>query len=124
MPSNPRCAACRANGAAGRTIDQQGYVILFIPTGEVYANGHRKIRRVREHRHVMAKMLGRPLERHEEVHHKNGCRSDNRPQNLELWSTRQPKGQRIEDKVAWAKELLALYEPEALAAPVTKVTPA
>jgi len=28
-----------------------------------------------------------------------------------LWSTWQPPGQRIEDKVAWAKELLALYDP-------------
>lgn len=41
-------------------------------------------------------------------------RNDNRIENLELWSVSQPAGQRIEDKVAWAKHLLALYEPSAL----------
>ena len=37
------------------------------------------------------------------------CRSDNRPENLELWVTAQPAGQRIEDMVAWAEEVLRRY---------------
>jgi hypothetical protein len=73
--------------------------------------------RIFEHILIMSRMLGRPLLPHENVHHKNGCRSDNRPQNLELWSRRQPPGQRVGDKVQWAKEILALYEPSALACP-------
>lgn len=69
-----------------------------------------------QHRWVVEQAIGRELYRHEEIHHKNGNRADNRwPENLEIWSTSQPKGQRVGEKVEWALEILKLYRPDLLA---------
>ena len=69
---------------------------------------------ITEHRAIMMQLLGRDLEDHENVHHINGVRDDNRPENLELWSKSQPSGQRVVDKIEWATDLLAFYAPERL----------
>ena len=62
-----------------------------------------------QHRLIMEEIVGRELFDHETVHHKNGRKDDNRPGNLELWSCSHPPGQRIQDKVKWARETIELY---------------
>ena len=52
---------------------------------------------VSQHRVIMEEMLGRPLIKGESVHHKNGLRADNRPENLELWVGAIRGGQRASD---------------------------
>lgn len=97
--------------STGYTLDGNGYVVLHIP-GHPLSTGNGN---VYEHRLVMSEHIGRLLLPGESVHHKNGNRADNRIENLELWSKGQPAGQRVEDKVEYAIEILRLYAPEYLA---------
>lgn len=94
------------NWKGGRIKDNHGYIqVLLNKTHPANYDGY-----VLEHVLVMEKLLGRYLSKQENVHHINGIRNDNRPENLELWSTFQPKGQRVSDKIKWAKEILKKYE--------------
>lgn len=91
--------------------DKNGYVLLYMPDHpNASVNGQYS-----QHRLIMEQKLGRHLVKGENVHHKNGIRNDNRPENLEVWNTVQPRGQRIEDKVEYAMEILKLYAPHLLA---------
>ena len=100
-PEAKKCLPCSKRKPGGaRSKNGNGYILLGSMSGP----------RILEHRQVMADALGRPLLKHENVHHINGIRDDNRIENLELWSSSQPPGQRVQDKVKWAKEILALYD--------------
>lgn len=86
----------------GRLIVKSGYVW-------VWAKDHPKARKgnpyVREHVLVMEKHLGRYLKLGENIHHKNGIKDDNSLSNLELWTSYQVPGQRVEDLIDFiAKE--------------------
>lgn len=64
---------------------------------------------VLEHRFIMESILERKLLNDETVHHINGDRTDNRVDNLELWTSHQPKGQRVEDLLQYARDIIKLY---------------
>lgn len=84
----------RLRRPGSKYTSRDGYVIVKLPDG----------RCVGEHRIVMEQHLGRPLERGETVHHINGVRDDNRLENLEVWFSPQPYGQRVADLLRYAVE--------------------
>lgn len=97
-------ASPRKNALGQGSITPTGYRIIKYPGAEKHAY---------EHRHVMEQKLGRKLKRGENIHHRDGDKLHNHPDNLELWTVQQPSGQRVVDKAKWAVNFLRDH-PEVL----------
>lgn len=85
IPYKPFLQSMENNPAwrGGRMTDKDGYVLVMSPT-----HPRRNIHGyVREHRLVMERTLGRHLKPTEVVHHKDGDKQNNTPDNLELFGS-------------------------------------
>jgi len=71
-----------------RYIQNDGYAYIWVDG-----------KYVSEHRYVMEQMLARLLKKGENVHHKDGNRANNNPDNLELWLSPQIYGIRASDLI-------------------------
>lgn len=104
-------------------INKHGYIQRKIDDAPYKPNQNWEL----EHRFVMERALGRKLYPEESVHHKNGIRSDNSIDNLQLWTTAltdsfqkgmfdraQPNGQRVEDIISFCEEFLFEHKPSVL----------
>lgn len=108
MERNPRWRG-------GRIVDQDGYILVKAPD---HPNCDRH-RYVREHRLVMEQVLGRFLTPDEVVHHIDGDKQNNHPDNLQVYGSNPDhlaetlKGQRPQwTSEGWAKMTAPKGEPQ------------
>lgn len=103
-----------SNWKGGRRVTNQGYVKVYAPD---HPGAHAGV--VFEHRLVMEKKLGRLLEEGEIVHHIDGDKSNNHPDNLELTRMGAHTSEhfksshevtRLRERVKWLEEQLEIRD--------------
>lgn len=105
------CNDCRKKGLSGpasshwnggKFVNSHGYVMVYV--------GRERKKYIPEHVLIAEREFGGPLPPGTDVHHINGIKDDNRPENLEIWlSKSHPSGQRVEDQLKRARRLIATY---------------
>ncbi len=110
LKNRKKSCGCKKSKRKYRRM-RRGYALIYIPDHpNADTWGY-----IPEHRFVVETAIGRSLTEKETVHHKNGIKSENQPENLELWTKKHPSGQRVTDMVAFCIDYLKEYKPEILA---------
>lgn len=76
----------------GGYINRRGYMLVYAPDHHSIVGRETQRNYVLEHRMIMERVLGRNLSAKETVHHINGIKDDNRPENLQLRSGNHGQG--------------------------------
>lgn len=88
IPVSIRCWKCGNSGERSYKwkgwSHQGGYILIHLLPNDFFYPMINNRGYVFEHRLIMAKHLGRNLQPWEWIHHRNGIKSDNRLENLEL----------------------------------------
>lgn len=98
------CRSCLHTGPSSTTwrggrVNRDGYILVKVyPDHPLYEAMATSMGYIPEHRLVMAEHLGRPLKRTEVVHHKNGIKTDNRIENLELFTSLRDHGKALHER--------------------------
>lgn len=69
----------------GRGVDKDGYTLVYAPDHPIA--GRKRVKRIREHRLIAERILGRLLTPKEVVHHKDDDHSNNDPSNLVVYAS-------------------------------------
>ncbi len=90
LPNPPNShGRTNTNWKGGVKWTAAGYKQILVPPG---THGANKRSYMMEHRKVMQDHIGRPLDKGEIVHHRNGIKADNRIENLEIVTHARPNG--------------------------------
>lgn len=92
--------------ANGKMRTSQGYIAVAVPEGHHLRQAHGY---AYEHQMVAEEKIGRRLLPNEQVHHINGQRDDNRPENLEVLTRQQHAQEHTKDPKV--RDALGRFKP-------------
>ncbi len=98
------CRSCLHTGPTSTTwrggrVTKNGYIYVKVYPGHPFFDSMaNSLGYVAEHRLVMAEHLGHPLDENDLVHHRNGDKTDNRIENLELYISKTDLGRTRQER--------------------------